>query len=303
MLELSQLRCFVAVGEERHFGRAAERLNMTQPPVSRQIKLLEHQIGTRLLERTNRAVRLTAAGKAFFPEAVRILRLTEEASAAARRIAKGECGSIAIGFTATFGYGLLPKIVRRLRAHMPGVSLTLKEMVTNAQLEALDAGQLDVGLMRPHRRHGELDTVVLARERLMLAVPEREASNWPKEPTLKCLHGKPFIAYSPYEAGYFYHLTQAALDREGIKPDIVEYVPQIHTMLALVDSGLGVALTPETATRLHVEGVVLRPLVMKPMRPVETVLSYRKDNDNPIVRTFLHEVQEALKNGSSTVRR
>jgi DNA-binding transcriptional LysR family regulator len=295
VFEISQLRCFVAVGEELHFGRAAERLNMTQPPLSRQVRLLEHQVGTPLLERTNRVVRFTAAGKAFFPEAARILRLADEAASTARRVAKGEKGSIAIGFTAAFGYGLLPEMVRRLRQRVPSVSLTLKEMVTSEQLEALDGGQLDVGLMRPHPPHGGLETVLLGREALMLAIPERQAKSWPKDPTLACLDGKPLITYSPYEAGYFHQLVQSALDREGVKPDIVDYVPQIHTMLALVDSGIGVALTPETASRLHFQGVLLRRMTMKPLRPVEMVYSYRKDNDNPILATFRREVLEKLK--------
>jgi DNA-binding transcriptional LysR family regulator len=294
MLEISQLRCFVAVGDELHFGRAAERLNMTQPPLSRQIRLLEHQVGTPLLERTNRVVRFTAAGKAFFPEATRILRLAEEAATTARRIAKGEKGSIAIGFTAAFGYGLLPGMVRRLHQLVPGISLTLKEMVTSEQLEALDAGHLDVGLMRPHPSQGGMETALLGREALMLAIPEALAKSWPLAPTPSCLHQKPFITYSPYEASYFYQLVQSCLDREGVKPDIVDYVPQIHTMLALVDSGIGVALIPETASRLHFEGVLLRRMVMKPLRPVEMVFSYRKDNDNPILKVFRHEVLEKL---------
>jgi DNA-binding transcriptional LysR family regulator len=298
MFELSQLRCFVAVGEELHFGRAAERLNMTQPPLSRQIRLLEHQVGTPLLTRTNRVVRFTAAGKAFFPQAARILRAADEAVTTARRVAMGEKGSIAIGFTAAFGYGLLPEMVRRLRQRVPNVSLTLKEMVTSEQLEALDAGQLDVGLMRPHAPQGGLETVLLGREALMLALPERHAKSWPKEPTLACLHQKPFITYSPYEARYFYQLVQTALDREGVRPDIVDYVPQIHTMLALVNSGIGVALTPETASRLHFDGVLLRRMTMKPLRPVEMVLSYRKDNDNPILKIFGREVLETLKSVS-----
>ncbi len=295
MFELSQLRCFVAVGEELHFGRAAERLNMTQPPLSRQIRLLEHQVGTPLLERTNRVVRFTVAGRAFFPEAARILRLADEAATTARRVAKGERGSIAIGFTAAFGYGLLPEMVRRLHQRVPNISLTLKEMVTSEQLEALDAGQLDVGLMRPHAPHGGLETVLLGREALMLAVPQRDAKHWPTHPTLASLHGKRFIAYSPYEANYFSQLVQRHLDREGVRPDVVDYVPQIHTMLALVDSGIGVALTPETASRLHFEGVVLRRVEMTPLRPVEMVFSYRKDNDNPILRLFRSEVLETLK--------
>jgi DNA-binding transcriptional LysR family regulator len=295
MFEISQLRCFIAVGEELHFGRAAERLNMTQPPLSRQIRLLEHQVGTPLLERTSRVVRFTAAGKAFFPEAARILRLAEEAAATARRVARGDGGSIAIGFTAAFGYGLLPELVRRLHQKAPNISLTLKEMVTSEQLEALDSAQLDVGLMRPHALHGGLETVLLGREALMLAVPRRDAKNWPQQPTLACLHGKPYIAYSPYEAGYFYELTQMYLDRDGIKPDVVDYVPQIHTMLALVGSGIGVAVIPETASRLHFEGVLLRRIEMKPLRPVEMVFCYRNDNDNPILKIFRREVLEGLK--------
>src|SRR4030095_9144651 len=160
-----------------HFGRAAERLHMTQPPLSRQIRLLEHQVGTPLFDRTNRVVRFTAVGKAFFPEAGRILRLAEEAAATARRVAKGDRGSIAIGFTAAFGYGVLPDLVRRLHARAPDISVTLKEMVTSEQLEALDSGQLDVGLMRPHAPHGGLETVLLGREALMLALPQKEATN------------------------------------------------------------------------------------------------------------------------------
>jgi DNA-binding transcriptional LysR family regulator len=295
MLELSHLRCFVAVGEELHFRRAADRLNMTQPPLSRQIQLLEHQVGTPLFERTNRVVRFTPAGKTFFPEARRILRLAEEAAVSARRVAIGDSGSIKIGFTATFGYGVLPDLVRALRDRSPNISLTLKEMVTSAQLEALDSGDLDVGLMRPHPAHGGYETVLFGREALMLAIPQRDAKKWPVAPTLSSLEGRPFISYSPYEAGYFHQLLQKHFDRAGIKPNILHYVPQIHTMLALVDAGVGAALTPETSTRLHFEGVLLRRVKIRPPRPVEMVYSYRKDNDNPILKIFRREVIEALK--------
>ena len=294
MFEISQIRCFVAVAEELHFSRAAERLNMTQPPLSRQIRLLEHHVGTQLLERTSRNVRLTAAGKSFFPEAARILRLAEEAAATARRVAKGEMGALSIGFTAASGYSLLPQVVRQLRGHSPGVSLTLKELVSHSQLEALDAGQLDLGLLRPHAEHGELHTVPLARERLVLAIPEREATLWPLDPTPADLHGKPFLMYSPYEASYFHHLLQGIFDRAGVVPDIVEYVAQIHTMLALVHSGIGAAVIPQAATRLHFEGTVLRPLKTDPARPVEVVCTFRRDNDNPILEIFKARILPAL---------
>ena len=295
MFELSQIRCFVAVAEELHFSRAAERLNMTQPPLSRQIRLLEHHVGTQLLERTSRSVRLTAAGKSFFPEAARILRMADEAASTARRVAKGEKGSLAIGFTAAFGYGLLPEMVRHLRERSPGISLTLKELVSSAQLELLDSGQLDIGLMRPHGEHGELETVPLGQESLILAIPEVEAANWPAQPTLTSLQHRPFLMYSPYEAHYFYQLVHSILDRAGVKPEIVEYVGQIHTMLALVNAGMGVALIPEAATRLRFDGIVLRRITTEPERPVEMVCSYRKDNDNPILEIFRRDVLNRIR--------
>lgn len=290
MFEISQLRCFVAVAEELHFSRAAERLNMTQPPLSRQIRLLEHHVGTQLLERSSRNVRLTAAGKSFLPDAARILRMAEEAAATARRIAKGELGTLSIGFTAASGYSLLPKIVRQLRELSPGLSLTLKELVSRSQLDALDAGQLDVGLLRPHAEHGELDTVALARDGLVLAIPEREVADWPEQPVPADLSGRPFLMYSPYEAQYFYNLLKGLFDRQGVVPDVVEYVAQIHTMLALVRSGVGAAVIPEAATRLQFEGTVLRRLKTVPARPVETVCSWRKDNANPILGIFKERV-------------
>ncbi len=290
MFELSQVRCFVAVAEELHFNRAAERLNMTQSPLSRQIRLLEHHVGTQLIDRTSRSVRLTAAGKSFFPEAVRILRMAEEAASTARRVARGEGGSLAIGFTASFGYALVPDFVRRLRSRSPGISLTLKELVTGAQLEALGAGQLDIGLMRPHWGHGELQTETLGSESLMLAFPERDAARWPEEPTLACLHEQSFLMYSPHEARYFHQLLQDCFDRAGIRPDFVEYLGQIHTMMALVSSGIGVALIPEAASRLQFEGVALRKVRLDPARPVKMVYAYRKDNDNPALEIFKEEV-------------
>lgn len=294
MFEISQIRCFVAVAEELHFSRAAERLNMTQPPLSRQIRLLEHQIGTPLLDRTSRTVRLTAAGRSFFQEAARILRLAEEAAYTARRVAKGETGFLSIGFTAASGYGLLPKFVRLVREHCPGVALTLKELVSRDQLNALASGQLDLGLLRPHVDSDEFATAVLSKEGLVLAIPEAQAGDWPDRPVAADLHGRALLMYSPYEADYFYRLTRAIFDRAGAVPTIVEYVAQIHTMLALVHAGIGVALIPEAATRLHFEGVVLRRIETDPARPVETIGVFRRDNDNPVLSIVKSQILPLL---------
>lgn len=287
MFELSQLRCFVAVAEELHFSRAAERLNMTQPPLSRQIRLLEHHVGVQLLERNSRTVSLTAAGKAFFPEAARILRIAEEATFAARRAAKGEQGNLAIGFTSASGYSLLPEVVRRLRECAPGVSLTLKELVSTSQVEALNAGELDLGLLRPHPMNGELESRLIATESLMLAIPEGEADAWPLEPTLGDLHGKAFVMYSPYEARPFYLMLSERFARAGVVPDIVEHIGQVHTMLALVRAGVGAALIAEGASRLKFDGIVMRRLATD---PVEMVCTWRRDNDNPVLALFRQRI-------------
>ncbi|MTV37697.1 LysR substrate-binding domain-containing protein [Duganella radicis] len=287
MFELSQLRCFVAVAEELHFSRAAERLNMTQPPLSRQIQLLEHSVGAQLLDRSSRIVRLTAAGKAFLPEAARILRMSEEAALMARRVARGEQGSLAIGFTSASGYTLLPEVVRRLRERTPGLALTLKELVSVAQVEALDAGQLDIGLMRPASLHGELVSLPIRTEGMLLAIPADEADSWPQQPTMACLHRRPFIMYSPYEARPFYQMLTARFEQAGVAPDVVEHIGQVHTMLALVSAGIGAALVSEACARLQFDGVVLRRMETE---PVSTVCAYRRDNENPILQLFIRDI-------------
>src|ERR1700761_3835885 len=142
VFDLSQLRCFVTVAEELHFGRAAARVNMPRPPLSRQIQVLEHIIDAPLLERTSRSVRLTPAGRSFLPEARPILKLAETASQVARRIALGKTGSLKIGYTAAAAYGFLPDLIAACRARLPEVDFSLKEMVSGDQLEAPASGQV-----------------------------------------------------------------------------------------------------------------------------------------------------------------
>ena len=149
LFELSRVRCFVAVAEELHFGRAAARLNMTQPPLSRQIQILERILGVILLQRGNRLVKLTPAGQSFLTEARLILKLTESAALLARRVAKGKAGSVNIGFTAASSYSYVPELVAACREQMPDVELILKEMVSGDQLKGLGAGEIDIGLLRP----------------------------------------------------------------------------------------------------------------------------------------------------------
>lgn len=293
MFELSHLRSFVVVAEELHFGRAATRLHMTQPPLSRQIQLLEHQVGAQLLDRSSRNVRLTPAGRAFLPDARAILRLAESSSLAARRISSGEAGSIAIGFTAATGYRFLPGLIVVCLEKLPGVELVLKEMVTMEQVEALASGRLDVALLRPHAATADFETRCVAREPLVLALSESHPLASGAQPTLRDFDHAPFLTYSPIEARYFHDLVAGTFSRAGVHPDYTQYVTQIHTILALVRAGLGAALIPEAATTLRFEGVVFRALQkLRPARPVELFMAWKRDNDNPVLIKFLESCRD-----------
>ena len=296
MFEFSQLRCFVVLAEELHFGRAAARLHMTQPPLSRQIQLLEHQIGAQLVERSSRNVHLTASGRGFLPEAREILRLAESASLSARRVSRGEAGSINIGFTASSGYRFLPGLILACRERLPDVDLILKEMVTMEQIEALASGRLDLAILRPNAATADFETRCVAREPLVLALPEKHPLATGRLPKLADFDHAPFLTYSPIEARYFHDLVAGTFSRAGVHPDYTQHVAQIHSILALVRADLGAALIPEAATSLRFEGVAFRTVQkIRPARPVELYMAWKKDNDNPALATMLERCREYCK--------
>lgn len=283
MFELSQLRCFVAVAEELHFGRAAARLNMTQPPLSRQIQILERVLDVVLLERSNRTVKLTPAGQSFLAEARRLLKLAESAAMLAKRVANGKAGSINIGFTATSAYSYVPDLVAACRRELPDVEISLKEMVSGDQLKRLDSGEIDIGLLRPPLPRGGLRSFRVTAEPLIAAVPSGHPLAEADQVELEALAGEPFIMYAPYEARYFHDLLVELFSRAGLVPNYVQHLAQIHSILAMVHSGVGVALVPQAALNLHFSGVALRPIGLSRQRPAELFFVSREDNDNPLL--------------------
>ncbi len=284
MFELSQIRCFVIAAEELHFGRAARRLNMTQPPLSRQIQVLERILGVPLFERTSRSVRLTPAGRVFLPEARRIVWLAESATLAARKVAHGDAGRIGIGFTAVSGYNFLPQIVAQARARLPNIELALHEMVSGQQVEALQTGLIDIGFLRqPLDRHGYESERVVS-EGLVAALPIGDPRLNADELTLKAFDGSPLIMYSREGAGYFHSMLIGLFAEAEVMPDYVQQVTQIHSMLGLVRAGLGVAIVPRTATSLHFAGVQYRDIVTTPEKPVELYMCWRRENANPALQ-------------------
>ncbi|KAK0341727.1 hypothetical protein LTR94_025223 [Friedmanniomyces endolithicus] len=295
MFELSQLRCFVAVAEELHFGRAATRLNMTQPPLSRQVQLLERILGVILLDRTSRSVRLTPAGRAFLIEARRILRLAETAALATRRIASGDAGRVAIGFTAASGYSFLPKLVDLGRTKLPNVDLALREMVTGEQIEALLTGRIDLGLIRPPLTRPEFDKIRVMTEPLLAALPSGDPRLAKSVLSLSDFDDKPMVMYAPEGAGYFYGMLTGLFDDAKVAPQHVQHMSQIHSILALVHARIGAAVVPEAATRLHFDGVEFRPLNITPAQPVELFVAWRRDNDNPSLKPFLSLIEAQVQ--------
>ncbi|MFG2358649.1 LysR substrate-binding domain-containing protein [Streptomyces sp. NPDC048521] len=289
MFTLTQLTCFVAVAEELHFTRAAERLNMTQPPLSRQIQLLEGELGVKLLDRTNRTVRLTPAGRSFLAEARRIVRQAEHAALAVQRVSTGEAGSIAIGFTAASAYSALGELLERARGALPGVEILLHELVTRDQLEALSEGSLDLGLIRPSAVGTDLTARTAVREGLVAALPADHALAADDGPIeLSAFDGQDFLMYSPIEARYFHELLVTTFRSAQVRPVFTQYLSQVHSILALVNIGWGIALVPEAAAEMRPTGVVYRPLHLPGHpRPVELDYVWRKSNDNPALAALL----------------
>jgi DNA-binding transcriptional LysR family regulator len=287
MFELSQLRCFIVTAEELHFGRAAVRLNMTQPPLSRQIQLLERVLGVQLLERSSRQVRLTPAGRTFLPEARRIIRLSQTATLAARRVAKGESGRIAVGFTAVSGYTLLPAIVAEARASLRNIELELFEMVTSDQFESLMTGQIDIGFVRPPVEHASFDSRLILNEGLVAALPAGDSRSESSALRLDAFDARPLIMYSRIGAGYFHNMLTRLFDIAGVLPEYVQHVTQIHSMLGLVRAGLAAALVPASALRLQLGDIQFRDVATTPARPVELHMVWRRDNSNPALESML----------------
>ena len=254
---------------------------MTQSPLSRQIQLLERILDVTLLERTSRSVALTPAGRVFLIEARRIVRLAESAQLSARRVAKGDAGKVAIGFTAVSGYGLVPGIVAAARAALPNIELELREMVSGEQIDALLTGLIDIGFVRPPVDRHEFDTLMVLDEPLVAALPtgDPRADSSSLQPA--DFDGLPLIMYARQGAGYFHDMLVRLFDGAGVAPLFVQHVTQIHSMLGLVRAGLAAAIVPQSAAELHFADVQLRQLATLPERPVELHMVWRRDNANP----------------------
>jgi DNA-binding transcriptional LysR family regulator len=294
MFTFDQLAGFIAVAEELHFGRAAERLNMTQPPLSRQIQKLEKIIGAELLERDNRRVELTSAGETFLEEARRLMALAERAPVTARRIASGRSGVLRIGFTAASGFSILGPLLEEISGIMPDVDIDLQELVTREQLNGLLTGELDLGFARPPFDSETFDSHLLYRESMVLAVPSSHPLTLlGRDLTAEDFKDEPLIMHSPTQARYFYDLVVRMLPVQHA--NVVHTVSQILTMVSLVAAKRGLAFVPHSATLLGIKGVEFLPLEAGREEQVELHALWNRRITNPALARLLRDLEFAME--------
>ena len=258
--DLRQLRYFVIVADELHFGRAAARLGMAQPPLTQQIQKLEQELGHRVFDRRGRRTTLTDAGRVLLDEATRLLRDYEGAMERVRRAGRGETGQITLGSPPSMMLGPLPAAIRGYRDRYPDVHVTLRELSTTAIAEALATGALDVGLLREVKSVGSIDTELILREPIVAVLPKRSPLARRTRLALRDMAQEPFVFF-PRRVGQAFHdrLVAYCVDA-GFTPRVVQEATQWQSVVTFVETGLGVSLAPACVERFRWPGVVFRRL-------------------------------------------
>ena len=286
--DLRQLRYFATVAEELHFGRAAARLHMTQPPLSQAIQALEAALGAPLFVRTKRSVALTPAGAAVLPEAQRLLAQSAALPGLAQRAAAGELGHLSLAFVSTADYSVLPAFLRDFRATYPQVQIALREATSDVQFADLMQGSIDAGLLIPPLPDGtDLEYATVLSEPLVLAAPRGlKAIQGRTSVALERLAGQPLIIFPRKIAPALHDAIMACFHEVGLTPHIAQEAIQMQTIVGLVSAGMGIALVPQSVSNLKRPGVEYKTLAGKtPL--VETGLAWRRDNRSPVLQAFL----------------
>lgn len=289
-MELRQLSYFVMVADELHFRRAAQRLHMSQPPLSQQIRRLEDELGVRLLVRDRRAVSLTPAGREFARDARRLLDDAARAVEAARRVAAGEEGRLRITFAGSALLSLLPRVVQRLRAARPAVRVELRERPSEDQVAALEAGEADIGLVPLPLQAEGLHSEVLLRERVVAALPAGHELAERRRVTLPRLAREPLVLFPRVQAPGLHDRLLSSLGESGVAPVVVQYAAETQTIIGLVAAGIGISLVQESVSQLELPGVVYRPVSGAPV--IELAAITRAGEDAPLVELFLAFARE-----------
>ena len=292
-MELRHLRYFVAVAEELHFGRAAARLGIAQPPLSQQIRQLEREIGVDLFVRARR-VALTEPGRVLLVEARAILQRVAAATLAAQRAQRGETGALAVGVVASATYGVVPRIFRTFRARHPDVALTLAVMRSAEQAAALRAGQIQLGLARPPFGDETLRSETLLEEPVVVALPAGHRLATRHALRLRALADEPFVLFPRDRRPGWSDFVRGLCRAAGFEPRIGEEATELATAMTLVASGVGVTLVPASVRELRRTGIDYRPIA-SPAPRTKLVALHRPESDVlPVVERFLSVTREVL---------
>lgn len=285
-LELRHLRYFVAVAEELHFGRAAARLGIAQPPLSQQIQRLEEMLDTPLFERTSRRVSLTEAGRTLLDGARRLLMQADDLAETARRTGRGETGALTVAFAASVMFLSLPGIIRRFRARYPQVHLELREMPTAMQLAALRTGEIDVGFVRQPGRDDSLHIETMMEEPLLIALNKRHPlANLRRLPLSRLAHEE-FVLF-PRDLAPGLHEQVFAVCREaGFRPHVVQESRELYTTVSLVEAGMGVTIVPASVQKMGWTGVVYRTIA-SPLAISHIAAATRIEDRSPVTDAFI----------------
>jgi DNA-binding transcriptional LysR family regulator len=293
--EFRQLRYFVAVAERLHFGRAAAALHISQPPLSRAIRDLEARVGATLLARSRRRVELTSEGGRFLDEAKRLLAQLERAVLEVRGMAAGTLGRLRLGFVSIADYSVLPELLKRFKAARPGVALALREMLSPDQAAALAAGDLDVGLLLPPVQGGDLEHVVVHRERFLAALPAaHRLARKPGRLAVRELAGEAVVMVPREMAPGLYEIVWGLAERAGFTPQVAQEAIQMQTVVSLVSSGLGVAIVPASLANLGRRGVAYREIADAHPR-LDLWLTWRRGALSAAGREFLQHARRLAR--------
>jgi len=294
-MELRHLRYFVAVAEERHFGRAANRLHMAQPPLSQQIRQLEVDLGVTLLQRTTRRVDLTAAGEAYLDRAREILRSVEEAGLEAQRVGAGLVGRLVIGCVGSATYTLLPALARRLRAELPRVDVSFRgEMLVPDLITGLRRRTLDLALLRPPVLAADVVVRHVRHDRLVVAVPDGHPLAARRRLRIEDLRHEELVAHPSRGRSVMHEVVLALFLEAGVTPRIAHEVAETSTLVTFVAAGLGCAIVPEPVAALRVPGVVYLPLSPASSARVDLVVATRVEDDSAHLGRALQVLREVV---------
>jgi DNA-binding transcriptional LysR family regulator len=288
-VELRHLRYFLTVAEERHFGRAARRLHIAQPPLSRQIQAFEAELGFPLFDRSRRHVELTPAGAALLTHARRVFEAIDLGVHEAARAAAGQIGRIAVGYPSSVAFSGLPELLRAFRARSPNVEVVLRELPPGEQVEALKEGRIDVGFIRGPLHDDELTSRIVRSEPLVVAVPADHALAARPRVTLPMLAREPFITFPRQRGPAFFDFIMRLCHDAGFTPRVAQEAPQLD-MVSLVAAGFGVAILPASMRLAKRPGVVFRPIDGVPR--TELLVAWRPGDASPVLRDFLDVVHE-----------